>query len=194
MAIQSLSSPPAARRKRLSLHKSIATGVRPSHSDSPISGHGSPLQPSRIDNIMNDDAAEKASRRKSAHFGDLALQRGEASGSGPTTNGGAAGGQNKRTVSALAVQNQLNSSTNGNGREKRTKRISAVGTAGIPAPVALEVNSTKFEEWMKLATDNVSDLANTDCILDANRRPENHRDQHLELCLDRLLCRFDSAT
>jgi condensin complex subunit 2 len=30
-----------------------------------------------------------------------------------------------------------------------------LSAVGLPAPVALEVNSTKFEEWMKLATDNV---------------------------------------
>lgn len=110
---------------------------------------------------MNDDAAEKASRRKSAHFGDLASGRGEGSGSTSTgdSSRGPSGAQGKRAVSALAVQNQLNSSTTANGREKRQKRISAVGVAGVagvPAPVALEVNSTKFEEWMKLATDNVS--------------------------------------
>lgn len=107
---------------------------------------------------MNDDAAEKASRRKSAHFGDLALGRGEPSGSGTDKPAGGAGG--KRVVSAMAVQNQLASSTAAGGKEKRSKRISAVGPGGIgggvPAPVALEVNSTKFEEWMKLATDNVS--------------------------------------
>lgn len=105
---------------------------------------------------MNDDAAEKASRRKSAHFGDLGHGRGEPSGS----NDKQVGGGGKRVVSAMAVQNQLASSTgNGSGgKEKRSKRISAVGPGGlggVPAPVALEVNSTKFEEWMKLATDNV---------------------------------------
>jgi condensin complex subunit 2 len=97
---------------------------------------------------MNDDAAEKASRRKSAHFGDLGVSRKEADAEKST-----GGGQGKRVASStMAVQNGLNSSTT--GRDKVRKRLSAVG-AGAPAPVALEVNSTKFEEWMKLATDNV---------------------------------------
>jgi len=96
---------------------------------------------------MNDDAAEKASRRKSAHFGDLGVSRKDKEGEGEKDKG-------KRTASgAMAVQNSLNSSLT---RDKVRKRLSAVGVAaGLPAPVALEVNSTKFEEWMKLATDNV---------------------------------------
>ena len=56
----------------------------------------------------------------------------------------------KRVASgAMSGQNSLNNSLT---RDKVRKRLSAVG---LPAPVALEVNSTKFEEWMKLATDNV---------------------------------------
>jgi len=59
----------------------------------------------------------------------------------------------KRVASgAMSGQNSLNSSLT---RDKVRKRLSAVG---LPAPVALEVNSTKFEEWMKLATDNVGHL------------------------------------
>jgi len=104
---------------------------------------------------MNDDAAEKASRRKSAHFGDLAVSRKEKEADGPSDRSTSTGqGQGKRVVSStMAVQNGLNSSTT--NRDKVRKRLSAVGM-GAPAPVALEVNSTKFEEWMKLATDNVS--------------------------------------
>jgi len=59
----------------------------------------------------------------------------------------------KRVASgAMSGQNSLNNSLT---RDKVRKRLSAVG---LPAPVALEVNSTKFEEWMKLATDNVGQL------------------------------------
>ena len=88
---------------------------------------------------MNDDAAEKSSRRKSAHFGDLGVSRKEAEAD-----------KGKRVTSgAMAVQIT-------NSRDKVRNRLSAVGIAsGLPTPVALEVNSTKFEEWMKLATDNV---------------------------------------
>jgi condensin complex subunit 2 len=94
---------------------------------------------------MNDDAAEKASRRKSAHFGDLAVGRKESE----AEKGGNAGKRVASGAGAMAVQNT-------NARDKVRKRLSAVGVApGLPAPVALEVNSSKFEEWMKLATDNV---------------------------------------
>ncbi len=53
----------------------------------------------------------------------------------------------KRVVSALAVQ----------AGAKRGKRLSAV----VPnAPmVSMEVMNNNFEEWMKLATDNVSSQA-----------------------------------
>jgi hypothetical protein len=95
---------------------------------------------------MNDDAAEKSSRRKSAHFGDLAVGRKEKD-EGEKEREKDKG---KRVASgAMAVQNSLNNSLT---RDKVRKRLSAVG---LPATVALEVNSTKFEEWMKLATDNV---------------------------------------
>jgi condensin complex subunit 2 len=94
---------------------------------------------------MNDDAAEKASRRKSAHFGDLSVSRKEVE---------AEKGQGKRVASGTGTGSGSGSGTM--AREKVRKRLSAVGiAAGVPAPVALEVNSTKFEEWMKLATDNV---------------------------------------
>ena len=53
-------------------------------------------------------------------------------------------------VSALAVQQQ----------QKRAKRLSAVAPSG--PPVSMEVMSTNFEEWMKLATDNVCILTRSD--------------------------------
>ena len=100
---------------------------------------------------MNDDLAEKAARRKSAHFGELGV------GGGPAGRDKSV--PSKRVVSALAVQaqqaaNALGSSVGPGGR--RAKRLSAVGTA---APVvSMEVMNTNFEEWMKLATDNVCQL------------------------------------
>ena len=60
-------------------------------------------------------------------------------------------------------------------------------TPALPV-VSMEVMNTNFEEWMKLATDNVS----SECLKSLTRA-ENHGHQYLELCLDRLLCRFDSA-
>lgn len=38
--------------------------------------------------------------------------------------------------------------------QKRAKRLSAVAPSN--PPVSMEVMNTNFEEWMKLATDNVS--------------------------------------
>jgi condensin complex subunit 2 len=78
----------------------------------------------------NDDGAERAARRKSAHFGEL-------------SKGQQPDGQRSRVVSALAMQ-----------QAKKGKRLSAVAP-GAPV-VSMEVMNTNFEEWMKLATDNVS--------------------------------------
>lgn len=40
--------------------------------------------------------------------------------------------------------------------QKRAKRLSAVAPSN--PPVSMEVMNTNFEEWMKLATDNVSGM------------------------------------
>jgi condensin complex subunit 2 len=85
----------------------------------------------RANQLINDDAAERAARRKSAHFADIGLVDKENRTASPGI----------RKASALAVQ-----------KERRAKRLSAVA----PAPqVSMEVMNTNFEEWMKLATDNV---------------------------------------
>jgi len=136
------SPPQQQRRKRVSLHQSIS--ARETDAGSSSSAQASPLQSSRLGNIINDDAAEKSSRRKSAHFGDLGVGRKE------KDDGEKEKDRGKRVASgAMSGQNSLNNSLT---RDKVRKRLSAVG---LPPPVALEVNSTKFEEWMKLATDNV---------------------------------------
>ncbi|WWC67762.1 uncharacterized protein I206_101674 [Kwoniella pini CBS 10737] len=131
--------------------------VSKKHSGStPVSPADSPLQPSRIINApnkssslsmsVNDDAAEKAKRRKSAHFGDLAAGAGEHK---ERPNNGI-NGSGKRTVSALAVQQAASGGQS--MAQRRAKRLSAVEPA---APVvSMEVMNTNFEEWMKLATDN----------------------------------------
>ncbi|WWD22189.1 hypothetical protein CI109_106680 [Kwoniella shandongensis] len=113
---------------------------------------GSPLQPSRHNNPnvqipMNDDVAEKAKRRKSAHFGDLGVESGK---------GGAGGGNGagKRTVSALAVQQHQQQQ-----QQRKAKRLSAV-QPDLPV-VSMEVMNNNFEEWMKLATDNKITANNT---------------------------------
>ncbi|WRT64946.1 uncharacterized protein IL334_001886 [Kwoniella shivajii] len=120
----------------------------------------SPLQPSRTINAprpqssgltmsMNDDAAEKAKRRKSAHFADLAAGDG---GKEKHHNG-----NGKRTVSALAVQQAAAGGQT--MAQRRAKRLSAVEPAALV--VSMEVMNTNFEEWMKLATDNKITANNT---------------------------------
>jgi condensin complex subunit 2 len=148
-------SPPVNRRKSVLKKSSVA------ESSPTSSAQASPLRTSINSNLpavgrVNDDMAEKAARRKSAHFGDLAENGGKdkAGGNGPS------GAGQKRAVSALQVQaqqqaNQAAGITGLAGNGKRNKRLSAVAPA---APVvSMEVMNTNFEEWMKLATDNVSD-------------------------------------
>nr|XP_019047383.1 hypothetical protein I302_03996 [Kwoniella bestiolae CBS 10118]OCF26313.1 hypothetical protein I302_03996 [Kwoniella bestiolae CBS 10118] len=147
-AISSPPSKPSPRSRVVSKKLSGSTTASPAES---------PLQPSRTINAprkssglstMNDDAAEKAKRRKSAHFGDLAANAGEPK--ERPANG-------KRTVSALAVQQA--SSGGQTMTQRRAKRLSAVEPA---APVvSMEVMNTNFEEWMKLATDNKITANNT---------------------------------
>ncbi|ORX34460.1 condensin complex subunit 2/barren [Kockovaella imperatae] len=123
----------------------------------------SPLQPSRSANLntddhgagkMNDDVAEKAARRKSAHFGEL--------GHG-NVPGGDKSAPTRRVISALAVQaQQAQQAALGNSAgpsSKRRARLSAV-TPAAPV-VSMEVMNTNFEEWMKLATDNKITATNT---------------------------------
>lgn len=154
-----IDTPPLKRKSALKKH-SISS-----------SAENSPLRPSnRAANIMNDDAAEKASRRKSAHFGDLAIKASEYEGKKEA-------GQ-KRQVSALAVQ-AAQQGQSGTG-VKKAKRLSAVAPAAAPV-VSMEVMNTNFEEWMKLATDNVRvHLATT--VEVTSDGAENHGEQHMEFC------------
>ncbi|WVF69854.1 hypothetical protein IAT40_004635 [Kwoniella sp. CBS 6097] len=110
---------------------------------------------------INDDMAEKAKRRKSAHFSDLIQQQQQQQQqeAGAGNKDRAANGAAKRTVSALAVQQAAAGSGGQTMAQRRAKRLSAVAPA---APVvSMEVMSTNFEEWMKLATDNKITANNT---------------------------------
>lgn len=89
---------------------------------------------------LNDDQAEKASRRKSAHFGDIGVATGDAHVRSGTGGGG------KRTVSALTMA--------GKEGRKLGKRLSAVNPEMVG--VSWEQRESKYEEWMKAAIDNVS--------------------------------------
>jgi condensin complex subunit 2 len=111
-----MASPPpkqAARKKRQSL--------LPSNNSTPA---GSPLGPSTKQPAarFNDDAAEKANRRKSAHFSPAQAQ----------------------AQAAVGTKVPI-----------RNKRLSTVTRPVQEPQVSIEVMSNNFEEWMKLATDNV---------------------------------------
>ncbi|GMK59486.1 hypothetical protein CspeluHIS016_0800920 [Cutaneotrichosporon spelunceum] len=94
----------------------------------------SPLRPRQM-NRLNNDVAERAARRKSAHFApDIG---GKENGAGSAT-----ASPRGRVASAQA----------------RRKRLSAVAPI---APISMEVMNTNFEEWMKLATDNKITATNT---------------------------------
>jgi len=93
---------------------------------------------------MNDDTAEKAARRKSAKFGDV--------GHGTLPSGAT---NTARKVSALQAQAQHHVATG-----RKAPRLSNVVQ---PLPIAsMEVMTNNFEEWMKLATDNVCHSSNCD--------------------------------
>lgn len=117
-------------------------------SKQPLKHVSLPSAPSPDASIMNNDQQEKQNRRRqSGNANDISL----ASAAGGADSPGAGGGGPLRRV----VQ----------GEKKR--RLSAINGAdksaggGDLAPVvkeSVEVMETKFEEWMKLATDNVSSL------------------------------------
>ncbi|ODN82310.1 hypothetical protein L202_02588 [Cryptococcus amylolentus CBS 6039] len=101
-----------------------------------LNAHDNPLH--RSTSSINDDAAEKAKRRKSAHF--------------PPHLEEDAAAPAKRVVSGLALQQQgIN--------QRRGKRLSAVESS-VPV-ISMEAMNTNFEEWMKLATDNKITANNT---------------------------------
>lgn len=96
-----------------------------------------PLKP------FNDEAAEKRDlkRRKSGRM-TMALDTLGSQEEHNTSGGASAGIENARTPkkTALARANQLKS----------------VAVTAPLAPVPLEIMTSNFEEWMKMATDNVS--------------------------------------
>ncbi|EMD38910.1 hypothetical protein CERSUDRAFT_133533, partial [Gelatoporia subvermispora B] len=92
---------------------------------------------------LNDDTAEKRRRRKSAKLAAPAL--GDNAEAGPSTEGAAEGGATDGArVAALAKQKQL---------------LSVAQAPMINVP--LDVMSSNFEEWMKMATDNKINAANS---------------------------------
>lgn len=109
----------------------------------------SPLQPSRLENMP-----------APAKFGNVGIggaQPGEKQHPQQEQQQASSANTTKRVVSALAVQ----------AGAKRGKRLSTVIANPNPSVVAvpsisMEVMNNNFEEWMKLATDNVSLSRNCD--------------------------------
>ena len=94
--------------------------------------------PLRTVNI-NDDAAEKRRRRKTTKLAVI-----ESAEAGPSSGDRMDTGESSRAALAKQKQQQLNSA--------------------LPPPVInvpLDVMNSNFEEWMKMATDNVCDTAST---------------------------------
>lgn len=125
---------------------------------------------------INDDVAEKAKRRKSAHFSAVPDNNSISDENvNPKNQAG------KRVMSGIAIQKQ-------GLIQKRGKRLSAV-EPNMPE-VRIEVKENKYEEWMKLATDNVYSIHI--CILKKLIfffLIENNCEQYMEFCPYRLLCR-----
>lgn len=124
--------------------------------------------PLRAVNI-NDDAAEKRRRRKSTKL--TVIENAEA---GPST---------ERQESSKAAQ-----------AKQKQQQLNSVAPPPI-IDVPLDVMSSNFEEWMKMATDNVRILVfilghaayNFYCA------PENQRCELMELRADRLFPRYVTA-
>lgn len=136
-------SPSTPLRRRVPSKKYAA----PASPDDSPRNNTTPLRNSnRANQLINDDKAERAARRKSAHFADVALAHSTgSSGKENANNSPNVADGPQRKASALTVQ-----------KERRAKRLSTVTPA---PPVSMEVMNTNFEEWMKLATDNVSDTS-----------------------------------
>ena len=148
--------------RKSKLRKRLSEIHRPGDDDGTTEGR----VPLRSVNI-NDDAAEKRRRRKSTklHIIESAL-------AAPLDEGGAPA-QDAQTGEQSKAS-------------KQKQQLNAIAPPILN--VQLDINNAKFEEWMKLATDNVGFL-----LLSYRNRtlnhslPENQRAEFMELCSHRLL-------
>lgn len=105
-----------------------------------------------------DDRAEKRKRRKSARVSFIAAREesdGEGDGGATGANGeprGEHGSDNRELNRSVASRPSMRTSRLSNGA---SLRINAVAPAPPPA-ISMDVMNSNFEEWMKMATDNVS--------------------------------------
>jgi len=121
--------------------------------------------PLRAVNI-NDDAAEKRRRRKSTKLAVI---------------------ENAEAGPSVERHDQAESSKAAQAKQKQQQLNSVAQPPIIDVP--LDVMSSNFEEWMKMATDNVRASASILFILghatyDHHCAPENQRCELVELCAD----------
>lgn len=116
--------------------------------------------PLRTVNI-NDDAAEKRRRRKGTKLAVIESAEAEA---GPSSGDKMGTGESSRTAPA---------------KQKQQQQLSSA----LPPPVInvpLDVMNSNFEEWMKMATDNVCDTSSS--RLACSLSLENKRSELMEFC------------
>ena len=149
------SEPETPRPKKSGLKKRVSEAYRPDGEGEGGSGQQgtdtAPRPPLRSVNI-NDDAAEKRRRRKSAKIA---------------------------VIDALAVDGEAETSMNGNataadaaktqGSTKQLKALNPLET------LPLAVKHSNFEEWMKMATDNVRRYIFFDTLTRIYAPAENQR-------------------
>ena len=159
---------------RTASKKRLSDVYAPEHDESFTSDSGrTPLQSVN----MNDDMAEKRRRRKSAKVA-MAAQISEPSEAGPSSEG------------ATAEQGGADAPTGAAAHLRTKQQLMSVAQAPI-INVPLDVMSSNFEEWMKMATDNVRrSLIPIHAVAnDRLETAENQRSQLMELCAHRLLPR-----
>ena len=105
------------------------------------------------------------------------------------------GGTDSRNVSARTKKARLSVVSRQQGQNSMIVPVHGAGDKAATPQVSMEVMSSNFEEWMKMATDNVSSRKGLRTLILTSRGApaENHGQQHLEFCVDRLLCRFNTV-
>lgn len=104
------------------------------------------------------------------------------------------GETDSRNVSARTKKARLSVVSRQQGQNSMIVPVHAAGDKAAAPQVSMEVMSSNFEEWMKMATDNVSSRKGLRTLVLTSRGApaENHGQQHLEFRINRLLCRSDT--
>ena len=143
-------------------------------SDSPNSLKRPPAQKMATGFTEVDDRAEKRKRRKSARVSFVSPEE-DVDNDAPKEMSGS----DSSPARGFATRPRLSGGA--------PQRINAVAPSPLPV-VSIDVMNSNFEEWMKMATDNVRRSALTCLKLKifplTSNRIENQRDKLLELCLD----------